>query len=91
MNDMQINSQQTEGAVAVRSGDLLCVWECRRYKSGDNESWAGALLIAASDETTARTIYTASESWREGPQEVVKMEGVFAAMPPRVIYNDDMR
>lgn len=24
MNDMQTNSQQTEGAVAVRSGDLLC-------------------------------------------------------------------
>jgi len=70
---------------------LLCVWECRRYNSNVGDSWAGALLIAAPDESTARKIFISEDVWHEEPKEVVQMEGVYADGPSRIIYDNDMR
>lgn len=67
----------------------LNVYECRRYTDPD-DSWAGALIIAAHDEDEAVAIFRQRESEDDTP-DVHVWDGISATGEPRVLYNDLVR
>lgn len=68
----------------------LRLWACRRFKKGDGEEWAGALLVVAPDFDSAKLIFS---GWERGnlPLEIEQVDGVTATGEPRIVYDDYTR
>lgn len=58
----------------------MAVFECRRWHSG---GWSGALIIAASDEAEARSVFSLFE--QRPPASVIVWEDVFALGRARLL------
>lgn len=69
------------------SSKVLRVWVCYR---GDPDGWEGSLIIAAHDEDEAFALFKMGEENDVAvPHLVIPMHDVWAAVPPRILYNDD--
>ena len=73
----------------------MYLYECRRYESGDGESWRGALLIAANNKEEAIECFkTYGDEWDgDEPEEVIDMGVTLfkTSDRPFVVYNDYTR
>lgn len=67
----------------------LSVYEVRRWDSHDRESWRGALIIAANNQSEAFELFWQHED--DLASEIVTIDGVFAIGVPRVLYDDELR
>lgn len=95
MNETATSSDSAKGATVhlgqgVSKTPLFFLFECRRYKKGgEGDAWAGALLIVADDEADAKKVFEDCE--KEPCMEIVRMQGVYAVGPNRILYNDYVR
>lgn len=63
-----------------RENAVLTIFECRRWHPG---GWSGCLIIAASDEAEARSVFANFE--QRPPVSVITWEDVFALGEPRLL------
>lgn len=76
-----------ETSISMRP--TLSVYEVRRWHTHDGESWRGALIIAANNETEAFDLFWQHE--HDLASQLVTIDGVFAVGVPRVLYDDELR